>query len=144
MSAAPGFAPPHGLGAGEDDDETAQDSQMVIAAVWKNATLGLAFMEGTTLRFCQVADGAPEFRQLQAIKYQCKPDVFVIPSTSDVLWTKALKAPVLHVQGGAGCQEDDEEDEGAGDHNAMDSTATMTSARAQTARQRTAHPRSSS
>ena len=92
---------------------------MVIAAVWKNATLGLAFMEGTTLRFCQVADGAPEFRQLQAIKYQCKPDVFVIPSTSDALWTKALKAPVLHVQGGAGCQEDDEEDEGAGDHNAM-------------------------
>ena len=110
MSATTDFDPSHGTAADEDNDDAAQHSQMVIAAVWKSSTLGLAFMEGTTLRFCQVPDGAPEFRQLQAVKYQCKPNVFVIPSTSDASWTKALKTSVL--QGGAGCEVEEEDDDG--------------------------------
>ena len=71
----------------DDDDEAAADGEvqptLTVSAVWKGGTLGLAFMDGTTLRFCQVSDTAPEFRMLQACKYQLKPETIVVPSTSD-------------------------------------------------------------
>ena len=67
-----------------DDDEIPAQPALVISAVWKGGILGLAFMDSRTLRFCQVPDTGPEFRMLQACKYQLKPEAIVVPSTSDV------------------------------------------------------------
>ena len=97
----------------DDDDEAAADGEvqptLTVSAVWKGGTLGLAFMDGTTLRFCQVSDTAPEFRMLQACKYQLKPETIVVPSTSDASWFKMLSTPCLLVAG-VGVGEDDEND----------------------------------
>lgn len=71
----------------------------MLAAVWKTATLGFAFMEGTKLRFGQLSDAAPDFRQLQALKFQLKPDIIVIPSASDAGWAEALSTSCLLLPG---------------------------------------------
>jgi hypothetical protein len=82
-----------------DDDEREQPEQTVIAAVFKGAVLGVAFMEGSTLRFAQVPDA--DFSMLQSIKYQLKPSLIVAPSTSDPSWWDALSTPCLLTHGPA-------------------------------------------
>jgi hypothetical protein len=65
-------------GAPHDPDEDDAPS-VVVAMVWKAQTLGLAFVQGAELRFCEVADAAPEFRMLQLAKHALRPDVIVAP-----------------------------------------------------------------
>lgn len=92
----------------DSDDLLGDESSarpLVLSAVWKSNTLGIAFMEGTELRFAQVAD--PDFRLLQACKYQLKPSLIVAPSSSDAAWWDALKAPCLLAPGLAGASDED-------------------------------------
>ena len=76
--------------ATDDDVHADAPPSLVLSAVWKSSTLGIAFMEGTSLRFAQIPDGAPEFRLLQSCKYQLNPSLIVAPSTSDPAWFSAL------------------------------------------------------
>ena len=63
------------------------DPAPVLALVWRAQTLGIAFIEGSVMRFAEVSDTAPDFRVLQSLKYVLKPSAFVVPAGSDVAAT---------------------------------------------------------
>ena len=89
----------------EHDDQERASEQITLAAVWKGQTLGIAWMEATALRFCQVADADPDFRMLQMIKYQLNPATIVVPSSSDPAWVEMLPKPALLMSSHHGADE---------------------------------------
>ena len=104
------------LGDDERHDETDEPEtpNLVLSAVWRSSTLGFAFLEGTTLRFSQVADC--DFSMLQALKYQLRPSMIVAPSSSDPAWFAALSASSLLAPGASA---EEEEEAGATEREAM-------------------------
>ena len=92
------------------DDGAPPPPQMVLSAVWRSNTLGLAFLEGSTLRFAQIADAAPDFRMLQTVKYQLQPSLIVAPSSSDPAWFAALGLPCLLAPGAVAPGDADDDD----------------------------------
>ena len=55
--------------------------------------MGVSFMEGNCLKFCEVVDSAPEFAQLQALKFSLRPALIVIPANSDTIFADRCRAP---------------------------------------------------
>ena len=75
----------------EEDDTTCEATEGtlsqtgVLSLVWRKDVLGAAWVESSSsvLKFCQVADPAPDFRVMQSLKYSLDPTLIVTPSTSD-------------------------------------------------------------
>ena len=67
----------------------------VLAAVWKaqSQKLGIAFMDGSVLRFCEVVDAKPDFAILQSIKFALNPELIVTPISADLGFVDRLRAP---------------------------------------------------
>jgi hypothetical protein len=82
----------------------------VVAFVWKAQTLGLAFLEGSALRYAQIADPAPEFIQLQSLKHTLKPETIVAPASCDHAWMTALGSSPLLQQCAAPASGEGDED----------------------------------
>ena len=75
------------------------DPTLLVSMVYSKGVLGLAFVEDTTLRFCQVADRGPEFRILQSFKYTERVSTIVCPLSSDQAWLSTLGTSSLHLPG---------------------------------------------
>ena len=101
------------LAADDEPDDDERQTELVVAMVWTRQVLGLAFMQNTVLRFCEVADPAPDFRMLQAVKYALAPDVIIAPSSADPAWASALGVSSLLPPNAA--REEEEEDGCGGD-----------------------------
>lgn len=97
-----------------DGDRATPEPELHIAMVWKASTqvLGMAFMEGTVLRFCEIADTAPEFQNLQSIKFALRPDVIVAPSSADPTWITALGIDSILLPGAMSGPDGDEQHPG--------------------------------
>lgn len=94
-----------------DEAESVESGgSVVLSVVWKAQTLGIAFVEDTVLRFCEVADPAPDFVLLQSCKHTLKPDIIVAPASSDHSWMVALSSSPLLQPGGAAAANDEEEE----------------------------------
>lgn len=57
-------------------------------------TLGVAFLDQTTLRFCQVADAGPELGMLRSLKFELNPELIIAPANSDANFLQQLEAPL--------------------------------------------------
>ena len=101
----------------EEDDTTCEASEGtlsqtgVLSLVWRKDVLGAAWVESSSsvLKFCQVADPAPDFRVMQSLKYSLDPTLIVTPSTSDPDYLDKLGGTCHPVAASAAEAEDAEE-----------------------------------
>ena len=95
------------------DEPEETPAGVTVAMVWARQVLGLAFMQESVLHFCEVADTAPEFRMLQNVKYELKPDTIVCPTSSDAAWLRVLGLPSLLTPNALGPDDDTEDADAA-------------------------------
>ena len=101
----------------EEDDTTCEATEgtlsqtAVLSLVWRKDVLGAAWVESSSsvLKFCQVADPAPDFRVMQSLKYNLDPTLIVTPSTSDPDYLDKLGGTCHPVAAAAAEAEDAEE-----------------------------------
>ena len=106
----------------EEDDTTCEATEgtlsqtAVLSLVWRKDVLGAAWVESSSsvLKFCQVADPAPDFRVMQSLKYSLDPTLIVTPSTSDPDYLDKLGGTCHPVAAAAAAEAEDAE-EGAAD-----------------------------
>jgi len=56
--------------------------------------LGAAYLDKTTLRFCEVADVGPELEMLRSLKFELNPQLIVAPASADASFLEQLEAPL--------------------------------------------------